>query len=159
MTKSPPFTRSVPLLRFLHWLLVKLRIEFKISLLTDKTLHGNSVYFHSMFAPVLPSRSLRSNKGITVCQSLGPRPMQVQEHFILVPVPFGTTSRCLSIQPRQLQLSGSVSRHISWTWPFPIDTSRPDGPWCYGTTWSILLLNTDSAVAPLSLALPGILVL
>ena len=31
--------------------------------------------------------------------------------------------------------------------------------WCYGIVSSILLLNTDLAVAPLSLALPGIFVL
>ena len=31
--------------------------------------------------------------------------------------------------------------------------------WCYGTVSSILLLNTDLAVAPLSLASPGILAL
>ena len=30
VTKSPPFTRSVPLLRSLHWLPVKYRVHFKI---------------------------------------------------------------------------------------------------------------------------------
>ena len=39
MTKSRPITRSVPLLRFLHWLPVQFRILFKISLLTCKMLH------------------------------------------------------------------------------------------------------------------------
>ena len=33
VTKSPPFTRSVPLLRSLHWLPVKYRVHFKICLL------------------------------------------------------------------------------------------------------------------------------
>ena len=64
VTKSPPFTRSVPLLRSLHWLPVKFRIFFKISLLTYKTLHEKQfVYLHSMLAASLPSRTLRSNKG------------------------------------------------------------------------------------------------
>ena len=36
LTKSPPFTRSVPLLRSLHWLPVKYRVHFKICLLTYK---------------------------------------------------------------------------------------------------------------------------
>ena len=58
MTKSPPFTRSVPLLRSLHWLPVKFRILFKIRLLTYKTLHEKQP------AASLSSRSLRSNKGI-----------------------------------------------------------------------------------------------
>ena len=31
MTKSSPFTHSVPLLRFLHWFPVKFRVDFKIS--------------------------------------------------------------------------------------------------------------------------------
>ena len=45
----------------------KFRILFKISLLTYKTLHGKQpVYLHSMLAPLLPSRSLRSNEGISL---------------------------------------------------------------------------------------------
>ena len=39
VTKSPPFTRNVPLLRSLHWLPVKYRVHFKICLLTYKALH------------------------------------------------------------------------------------------------------------------------
>ena len=63
MTKSPPFTCGVQLLRSLHWLRVKFRLLFKISFLTYKTLHEKQpVYLHSMFAPSLPS--LRSSKGI-----------------------------------------------------------------------------------------------
>ena len=34
VTKSPPFIRSLPLLRFLHWLPVRFRILFKINLIT-----------------------------------------------------------------------------------------------------------------------------
>ena len=37
VTKSPPFTSSVPLLRSLHWLPVIFRVDFKICLLTHKT--------------------------------------------------------------------------------------------------------------------------
>ena len=37
-TQSPPYTRSVPLLRSLHWLPVKFRVDFKICLLTYQTL-------------------------------------------------------------------------------------------------------------------------
>ena len=36
VTKSPPFTRSIPLLRSLHWLPVRFRIVFRINLLTYK---------------------------------------------------------------------------------------------------------------------------
>ena len=67
VTKSPPFTRSVPLLRSLHWLPVKYRVHFKICLLTYKALHEEQpVYLCSLIATSLPSRSLRSNRGITL---------------------------------------------------------------------------------------------
>ena len=33
-TKSPPFTHSIPLLRYLHWLPVRFRLLFKMNLLT-----------------------------------------------------------------------------------------------------------------------------
>ena len=39
VTKSPQFIRSVPLIRSLHWLAVRIRILFKINLLTYNTLH------------------------------------------------------------------------------------------------------------------------
>ena len=67
ITKLPPFTRSVPLLRSLHWLPVKYRVHFKICLLTYKALHEEQlVYLRSLIAISLPSRLLRSNRGITL---------------------------------------------------------------------------------------------
>ena len=60
-TMSLPFTRSLPLLRLLHWLPVKFRNLCKIHLLTYKTLlEKQSVYFHSMLAASFPSGLLRS---------------------------------------------------------------------------------------------------
>ena len=62
VTKSLPFTRSIPLLRSLHWLPVRFIILFKINLLTYKSLREKQpVYLHSMLAASIPSRSLRSN--------------------------------------------------------------------------------------------------
>ena len=119
VTKSPPFTCSIPLLRSLHWLPVRFRILFKVNLLTYKTLREKQpLYLHSMLAASIPSCSMRSNNEI-VCQSLGSRPILVLELFTLVPHLFGTTSRCLSIQPVQLLLSRNIWRHISLIWPFP----------------------------------------
>ena len=67
VTKSPPFTRSIPLLRSLHWLPVKYRVHFKICLLTYKALHEEQpIYLRSFIAISLPSHSLRSNRGITL---------------------------------------------------------------------------------------------
>ena len=56
---------------------------------------------------------------IMACQSLGSKPILVQELFTPVPRLFGTTSRCLSAQPFQLLPSRNIWRHISLTWPFP----------------------------------------
>ena len=67
VTKSPTFTHSVPLLRSLHWLPVKYRVNFKICLLIYKALHEEQpVYLCFLIAISLPSCSLRSNRGITV---------------------------------------------------------------------------------------------
>ena len=67
VTKSPPFTDSVPLLRSLYWLPVKYRVHFSICLLTYKALHEEQpVYLRSLIAISLPSCSLRSNRGITL---------------------------------------------------------------------------------------------
>ena len=67
VTKSPPFTHSVPLLCSLHWLPVKYRVHFKICLLTYKALHEEQpIYLRSLIAISLSSRSLRSNRGITL---------------------------------------------------------------------------------------------
>ena len=80
--KSPPFTISASLLRSLHWLPVKFRVDFKICLLTFTMLHEKQpVYRYSMQAKSLPSQLRRSNKGITlsvlmVKTNTGARPFQ-----------------------------------------------------------------------------------
>ena len=67
VAKSPPFTRSVSLLRSLEWLPVKYRVHFKICLLTYTALHEEQpVYCRSLIATSLPSCSLMSNRGITL---------------------------------------------------------------------------------------------
>ena len=67
VTKSPLFTRSLPLLHSLDWLPVRFRILFKINFLTYKTLREKQpVYLHSMLAASLPSHSLRSNNDFSL---------------------------------------------------------------------------------------------
>ena len=64
VTKSPPFTHSVPLLRSLHWLPVKYRVHFKICLLTYRDLHEKQpVSLRSLIATSLSSRPLTSSRG------------------------------------------------------------------------------------------------
>ena len=107
VTKSPPFTRSVPMLRSLHWLPVKYSIHFKIYLLTYKALHEEQpVYLRSLIAISLPSRSLRSNRGITLSI---PR------------IKTNTGARAFSSCAPSLwdNLPLSVSKHTFSPWPSP----------------------------------------
>ena len=55
VTKSPPITRSIPLLRSLHWLPVRFRILFKINLLTYKTLREKNTLLSSFHAGCIDS--------------------------------------------------------------------------------------------------------
>ena len=51
-----------PILRTLHWLPIKSRIQFKILLLTFNAVHGFSPHYISeLVSPYLPARSLRSS--------------------------------------------------------------------------------------------------
>ena len=65
-----------PLLRCLHWLPVKYRIDFKILLITFKAIHGQaSLYIQDLITVKQCSRySLRSNDGVLLahpnCKSL-----------------------------------------------------------------------------------------
>ena len=119
VTKSELFTLSILLLHSLPWLPVQFRDGFKMCVLTCKTLHEKQpVYLHIMLATSLPSRSLRSNKGITlsvprVKTSAG------AGHFALVPLLFARTSHCLPFQLPPFPPSVNVSICISITWPFP----------------------------------------
>ena len=57
VTKKPPLTCSVPLLCSLHWLPVKLRIEFKTCLLTYKAFTENQPnYLNATLTLVIPPR-------------------------------------------------------------------------------------------------------
>ena len=59
VTKSPPFTRIIPLLHSLHCLPIRFRILVKVNLLTYKTLREKEpVYLHPMLAASIPYRSL-----------------------------------------------------------------------------------------------------
>ena len=106
VTKSPPYTRILPLLR---WLPVRFRILFKIKLLTCKTLREKQpVYFHSMLAASLPSCSWRSNN----------------DNSLSVPrVKTNTGARafhpCASLEHPPAVCPFSHFRNNSRTWPFP----------------------------------------
>ena len=119
VTKAPRYTHSVPLLHSPHRLPVKFRILFKITLLTYKAIYEKQpAYFRSMLPASPASRSLRSNKGISLSV---PR---VKTN--MVARAFHSCARSLrknlqlSVRSAiQLLLSRNISRHISLSWPFP----------------------------------------
>ncbi len=62
VTQSPRFSRSVPLLKSLHWLPVRYRIMFKICTITYQALSSKQPsYLHSMLTPARQTRQLRSS--------------------------------------------------------------------------------------------------
>ena len=128
VTKSPPFTPSVSLLHFLHWLVVKFRIVFKISFLTYKTLHEkHPVFLHSMLATSLPSRSLRSNKGITllVCRV---KTITGARAFHWCPFSLEQSPAICSLSHLNRNLQGTSQNAGLWLGLSPIDTSTHNGP-------------------------------
>ena len=120
VTKSPPFIRSVSLLRSLHWLPAKYRVHFKICLLTYKAL---LLYTLSLLATLFRHVYWDQTKE-SLCRSLGSRPTPALGHLGLAPLPCGTAFHYLSVQLPQLLSSGDISKHIFSTWPppIPVDT-------------------------------------
>ena len=62
VTRSKPRTSTAPLLKHLHWLPVSYRIQYKIALLTYKSLHSTAPpYLFSLIQSYNPTRTLRSS--------------------------------------------------------------------------------------------------
>ena len=119
VTKSPPFTRSVPLLSSLHWLPVKYRVHFKICLLNYKALQEEQPFTFAPWLPFLFHHVHWDQTEESLWPPLGSRPTLAQGPSAHVPLLFGTTFHYLSIQPPRLPPSEDVSKHTFSTWPFP----------------------------------------
>ena len=62
LTKTKKFDHITPVLKDLHWLPVRSRIEFKLLILTWKSLHGIAPgYLSNLLIPYNPVRVLRSS--------------------------------------------------------------------------------------------------
>ena len=62
VTRTRKYEHITPVLKRLHWLPVKVRIEFKLLLLVYKALHGLAPsYLRDLLTEYQPSRSLRSS--------------------------------------------------------------------------------------------------
>jgi hypothetical protein len=63
ITKTKPTDHITPVLKSLHWLPVKYRIQYKVLLLTFKCLNGKApAYLTQLLEPYQPTRTLRSSK-------------------------------------------------------------------------------------------------
>ena len=62
MTKAPRFSRSIPLLKSLHWLPIKFRVQFRICTFVFRCLYdGQPSYLSSLFFSADSVKHLRSN--------------------------------------------------------------------------------------------------
>ena len=64
VTRTKKFENITPILRKLHWLPIKARIDFKLLLITFKALHGQApAYLSELLNRYTPTRNLRSSGG------------------------------------------------------------------------------------------------
>ena len=89
VTRTTPLVHITPILRNLHWLPIKERINFKILLITYKCIHRLAPsYLHELIQEYTPARSLRSSsKSLlsppSVCtKSYGNRSFQSSSAFL-----------------------------------------------------------------------------
>ena len=62
ITRTRKFAPITPVLTHLHWLPVRLRIDYKILLLTFKAIHNQTpAYISDLLQPYIPTRTLRSS--------------------------------------------------------------------------------------------------
>ena len=69
VTRTRKFMPITPVLARLHWLPVRLRIDYKILLLTFKAINNQTpVYITDLLQPYIPTRTLRSSsKKLLTC--------------------------------------------------------------------------------------------
>ena len=69
VTLTPRIHHITPVLRDLHWLPVKLRIDYKVLLYTYRALHGLAPsYLSNMLVIYYPARPLRSGNKLMLCK-------------------------------------------------------------------------------------------
>ena len=69
MTRKRKFEHITPILRSLHWLPIRARIQFKVLTLVFKCLHGNAhAYLSEFIKQYQPSRNLRSQSKNVLCE-------------------------------------------------------------------------------------------
>ena len=90
--RAPKYCHITPLLRELHWLPVRLHVDFKILLVTFKILHGVALSYLEDLVSVLPASHYqlrRNNNGILLerprlrtKKSMGDRAFSIAAPFL-----------------------------------------------------------------------------
>ena len=69
VTRKRKFEHVTPILRSLHWLPIRARIQFKVLTLVFKCFHGNATaYLSELIKQYQPSRNLRSQSKNLLCE-------------------------------------------------------------------------------------------
>lgn len=72
VSMSKKCNHITPILKELHWLPVKSRIQYKVILLTFRATHGLApIYLSELIAPYIPTRSLRSASQVLLVVNRG----------------------------------------------------------------------------------------
>ena len=73
ISHTPRHYHITPVLYALHWLPLRFRIEYKIAVITFKTIHGMAPKYLHDLVDIRQNRhyNLRSNKGIVLCDAPG----------------------------------------------------------------------------------------
>ena len=120
VTKSPPFTRSLPLLHSVYWLPERFRIMFKINFLTYKTLREKQpVYLHSMLATSIPSHSLTLNNDDSLSVPRFKTNTGARAFHSCAPSLWNNLLLSVRSAISVATFLRNIRRHISLTWPFP----------------------------------------
>ena len=101
-TKAPRFSRSVPILKRLHWLPPRFHIHFKICAITFRTLKGNQpAYLADLLARPKCSKYLRSTNSNRFAAPRIKRLRLGQELSLYLVLPYGTPCLCQYVMPKQ----------------------------------------------------------
>ena len=96
----------------INWNWTQIKLNSSLSGMNDSRANTSLYFLLSLSVSKLFRTVHWDQTMIIVCQSLGSRPILVQELFTLVPRLFGTASRCLSVQPFQLLHLRNIWTHL-----------------------------------------------
>ena len=96
ITLTKKYDHITPVLKELHWLPVRRRIEFKILLLAYKCLHGTAPsYLRELLKEYVPPRTLRSTSKNLLCEPRNNMKTYVTDRLVPVPQNYGISSQII----------------------------------------------------------------